>query len=158
MTRARRRPVPLQQRRGLLLCASASSDCLPHAAARRCDTPSPQRPLCSGGASDMCQPQAGESASGHRQCSRSAWVCSCPSCIVVLTPTLLCCAALLRPQSALRLHSAPALLHPRTEGVQQTTQLTTQDGRALFTVLPMHAQQTHHLLSSALQPKSASAH
>jgi len=85
-------------------------------------------------------------------------VCSCSPCIAVLTPTPLCCPALLRPHSALRLHSTPALLHPRAEGVQQTTQLITQHGRARLLVLPMHVQQTRPLLSPLLQPKSAAEH
>src|SRR5680860_1379547 len=69
------------------------------------------------------------------------------SSLRLLSVVLHCCDS----QSALRLHSAPALLHPRTEGVQQTTPLTTQHGRARLIVLPMHAQQTRHPYSSALQ-------
>lgn len=37
-------------------------------------------------------------------------------------------------------------------------QLTTQHEGAPLTVLPMHAQQSRHPRSSALQPKSAAAH
>lgn len=85
-------------------------------------------------------------------------MCSCSSHTVVLTPSLLCGAALLRPYSALRLHLTASLLHSRTEGVQQATQLPTQYRRATLIALPMHAQQSCHPRPSALQPKLAASH
>ena len=97
----------------------------------------------------------GESTSSDWQCSKSACMCSCSSRIVVLTPTVLCCAALLRPQIAVWLHPTASLLCARTKGVQSTAPSTTQHSNAPLAALAMHAQQMRHLRSSGLQPTSA---
>ena len=84
-------------------------------------------------------------------------MCSCSSRIVVLTPTVLCCAALLRPQIAVWLHPTASLLCPRTKGVQSTGPSTTQHSNAPLAALAVHAQQPRHLRMSGLQPTSAAS-
>ncbi len=96
--------------------------------------------------------ETGESASCDMQCSRSACMRSCSSRIVVLTPTVLCCAALLRPQIAVWLHPTASLLCPRTKERESTAPSTTHYREAPLAALAMHAQQTRHLRSSGLQP------
>jgi hypothetical protein len=85
-------------------------------------------------------------------------MCSCSSRIVVLTPTLLCCAALLRPQIAVWLHPTASLLCSRTNAVQSAAPSTSHYSDAPLAALAVHAQQTRHLQCFVLQPTSAASH
>jgi hypothetical protein len=85
-------------------------------------------------------------------------MCSCSSRIVVLTPTLLCCAALLRPQIAVWLHPTASLLCPRSKRVQPTAPSTAHCWKAPLATLAVDAQQAAYLRISVLQPTSAASH
>lgn len=102
--------------------------------------------------------KTGESASRNMQCIRGACICSCSTCIVVLTSTDLCCAALLQPQITVWPHPTPSLLCPCTNSVQFTAPSTTHCREAPLAALANRAQQSRHLPRSSLQPTSAASH
>ena len=85
-------------------------------------------------------------------------MCSCSSRIVVLAPTLLCCAALLRPQIAVWLHPTASVLCSRSNAVQSPAPSISHYREAPLAVLANHAQQTRHLQCFVLQPTSAASH
>ena len=85
-------------------------------------------------------------------------MCSCSSRIVVLTPTVLCCAALLRRQIPVWPHLTASRLCSRTNAVQSPAPSISHYKEAPLAVLANRAQQSCHLPRSSLQPTSAASH
>lgn len=82
---------------------------------------------------------------------------SCSSRIVVLTPTVLCCAALLRRQIAVWPHLTASRPCSRTNAVQSPAPPISYYKEAPLAVLANRAQQSCHLPRSSLQPTSAAS-